>query len=72
MRNPGKALEIVARYDEPYKADIAQAKLVANGIQAQIANDTVARWNPFLTNAIGGVAVLVPAKDLSKARKLIA
>ena len=64
-------LEVVATYDEPYKADIAQAKLVVNGIHAQIFNETVSRWNPFLSHAIGGISVMVPCKDLKKARKIL-
>jgi hypothetical protein len=64
-------LQVVAHYDEPYKADIAQAKLVANGINAQIFDQTVASWNPFLTKAIGGISVMVPSRDLSKARKVL-
>lgn len=71
MRNRGKMLEVVARYDQPYKADIAQAKLIVNGIRAELANDAVARWNPFLSPAIGGVSVLVKASDLTRARKVL-
>lgn len=47
------------------------AKLEAEGIQCHIPNENFISTRPFLSNAVGGLDVQVPEKDLAKAKEIL-
>jgi len=62
----------VATFLHPFEADLAQARLEAEGFVAVVADARTALPFPLHFLALGGVRVLVPAEDAPEARALLA
>jgi len=62
---------IVAKFSLPYEMEIAKVFLESNGIKCIVKDELTIQSYHFLSNAIGGVKLLVPENDLSEARKLL-
>ncbi|MEK9155208.1 MAG: hypothetical protein AAB839_01020 [Patescibacteria group bacterium] len=71
MKLSAKTFETVAMFDQEYLADIAQAKLVAAGIRAEVAEGGGFHWNPFATAMPARFSVTVPAKSAKKAKAIL-
>lgn len=71
MKHDSHCTEIVATYEEDFRADIAQAKLLAARISCEIVENSVWRWNPFSAKAPGSHTVLVKPRDAMRARKIL-
>ncbi len=63
---------IVARLLVPTDAHVIRGCLAAAGIKAVVTDDQHVQANLLLAPAIGGVRVLVPQKDLTLAREILA
>lgn len=71
MKHDLHCTEIVATYEEDFRADIAQVKLLAARISCEIVGNSVFRWNPFAAKAAGTHTVLVKSRDVMRARKVL-
>lgn len=61
----------VARCGSPTEAHVMQGTLASAGLDAHVADANVAQGHPWLTGAIGGVRVLVPAAQLAAAQRTL-
>ena len=65
------SLKIIAEYGTPEEAHLLRNRLEAAGIQGFLENETTASaWH--LSNALGGVKLLVAQEDLEAAREVLA
>lgn len=64
-------LVVVSTYTAPHEAHIARTKLEASGFRAVVADEHVVGVNLWLSNAVGGVKVMVPQSELSEARQAL-
>lgn len=71
MKHDSHCTEIVATYEEDFRADIAQVKLLAARISCEIVENSVFRWNPFSAKMPGTYTVLVKRHDVMRARKIL-
>ncbi len=71
MKLFAKSFVTVATFDEEYLADIAQVRLLAAGIRAEVGTVSVFRWNPFSSGVVGRFSVTVPQQSLKKARVIL-
>jgi hypothetical protein len=63
---------VVARaYSLPHEAHLACSVLHAAGLEARVADEHIVTADWFLSNAVGGVKVMVRAEDLTTARELL-
>ncbi len=63
---------VVARsFSYPFEAELARGALEAAGIDASIRNANVVRIDWFLSNAVGGVCLMVPREELDRAREVL-
>lgn len=62
----------IARYDLPYEAQIAHARLQAEGIQTFIADEYTIGMQWLYANALGGVKLQVRARDAAWAAEILA
>ena len=62
----------IARYDLPYEAQIARARLQAEGIQTFIADEHTIGMQWLYANALGGVKLQVRARDAAWAAEILA
>ncbi|RRJ83003.1 DUF2007 domain-containing protein [Aestuariirhabdus litorea] len=65
-------LVTVARYSFPYEAQIARARLQAQGIEAYVADEHTINMQWLYSDALGGVKVQVVVEDLEQARSILA
>ncbi len=65
-------LVVVARFPLAFEAQIAQARLEASGVPAFLENANVVNADWLLSNAIGGVALLVPISMAVEAATVLA
>ena len=65
-------LVVVARFPLAFEAQIAQARLEASGIPAFLENANVVNADWLLSNAVGGVALLVPNSMALEAATVLA
>lgn len=65
-------LVTVATYSFPYEAQIAWARLDAEGIPAFVADEQTINMQWLYSNAMGGVRLQVPATFVTQARELLA
>ena len=65
-------LVTVATFALPTEAAMARGRLEADGIEAYLDNEHLVATYSLLTNATGGVKVTVPARDLERARAILA
>lgn len=70
--NDDDDLVVLARFPLAFEAQIAQARLEASGIPAFLENVNTVNADWLLSNAIGGVSLLVPAFMEAEANKLLA
>ena len=62
----GNDLVLLARFLSPVEAQIAQGRLMAEGIGAVIADAETVQMTALMSLALGGVRVLVPASQLER------
>jgi hypothetical protein len=65
-------LTIARSFSYSCEAELARSALEAAGIEASIRNGNVVRLDWFLSNAVGGVCVMVPRDELDRAREILA
>ena len=65
-------MQTVASFTEPYLAHIVRGKLTSEGIPAVVTDEYLVQANWTLSNAIGGVKVLVPDDEIEHARTVLA
>ncbi len=61
----------VATCETPTEAHLLKESLVASGLAARVADANFLQANPWMSNAAGGVRVLVPASLAGEARRTI-
>lgn len=61
----------IATCETPTEAHLLKETLLASGLAARVADANFLQANPWMSNAAGGVRVLVPASLASEARKTI-
>lgn len=61
----------IATCETPTEAHLLKESLVASGLSARVADANFLQANPWMSNAAGGVRVLVPASLASEAKKTI-
>ena len=71
MKFMGKASVVVATFEQEHLADIAQAKLIAAGIRAEITDHIGFSWNPFMSGTTGTFSILVPGTSVRKAKHIL-
>ena len=64
-------LETVGSYSQPYEAHIAQKRLRDSGIPAFLKNEHTISIDWLLSQALGGVKVMVPADRAAEARRVL-
>jgi hypothetical protein len=62
----------VAQFNFPTEAYPLMARLETAGIPASLRNENVVLVHPFISNAVGGVQVLVPDWALAEAEEIVA
>jgi predicted Zn-ribbon and HTH transcriptional regulator len=62
---------VVRRYSVPLDAEMACSALRAAGIHATLADEHIVSANWLWSNAVGGVKVLVAARDTAAARTVL-
>ena len=63
---------VVATFSLPTEAEMARELLEQNGIEAILRDAGFLGVHPWLSNAVGGVKLVVPAEDARRARELLA
>jgi len=61
----------IASYSRPMDAHLARTKLESEGITCVVNDEYLIRVNWLLSNAIGGVKLMVPEWDEQRARELL-
>jgi len=56
----------------PYEADLAKARLEAEGIPAFAADEYIVRFDWFYSNAVGGIRLQVAEPDAELAMEILA
>jgi hypothetical protein len=59
---PGELL-VIATFTLPTQAEMARELLERNGIDARLRDQGFIGVHPWLSNALGGVKLVVPAED---------
>lgn len=62
----------VRAYHAPHEAALAAAHLQSIGIDARVDNQLLVGMNPLWDTALGGVRVMVPTRQLKRARRALA
>ncbi len=71
-RPSGSELVVLTRFNEPWPAEILRARLEVDGIDASLADQNLVSSNWFLSTAVGGVRVMVPADQRARAQSIMA
>jgi hypothetical protein len=58
----------VASYSQPVEAHLARTKLESEGIPCVVNDEHLVRVDWFLSNAVGGVKLMVPRTEAQRAR----
>jgi hypothetical protein len=61
----------VASFSQPVEAHLARTRLEAEGITCVVSDEYLVRVDWYLSNAVGGVKLRVPASDAPRARELL-
>jgi len=61
----------VASFSQPVEAHLARIRLEAEGITCVVSDEYLVRVDWFLSNAVGGVKLMVPAWEAARARDLL-
>jgi hypothetical protein len=64
-------LVVVSAFSQPHEAHLARSVLSAASLEACVADDNTVAADWLMSNAIGGVKVLVRADDLTIAREVL-
>src|SRR5436190_7116378 len=64
-------LTLLIKFENPFQADTARIALEEHGIKAFVENSESTRAMHYIGTALGGVKVLVPASELSRAKELL-
>jgi len=67
---PGKVR--IATAAQPFESDSIQMKLEAEGIDSVTEGEMTVAIDPLLSNAIGGIQILVDEADEERAREVVA
>ena len=62
---------VIAEFSQLVKADLAKARLEAEGIRAVLLDAQTISMNPFYSAALGGVKLAVAEEDASHARAIL-
>lgn len=62
---------ILDTFDNYIDANLTLGRLKDEGISCWLQDENTATVNPFLTNAIGGIKLMVPAEEVYKAKKIL-
>ena len=62
---------VIATFPLPTQAEMARELLEQNGIDAVLRDAGFLGVHPWLSNAIGGVKLVIPAADARRARELL-
>lgn len=62
----GKLVQI-ASFVYPWEAHLAQGRLASKGIQAFVFDEGIVTAHPFISNAVGGVKLMVHRSDAERA-----
>lgn len=57
----------IASFVYPWQAYIARGRLESRGIQAFVFDDGIVTAHPFISNAVGGVKLMVDRADVERA-----
>lgn len=61
----------VASYSQPVEAHLARTRLESEGIQCVVRDEYLVRVNWLLSDAIGGVKLMVPEWEAERARDIL-
>jgi hypothetical protein len=61
----------VASFSQPVEAHLARTKLEWEGIPCVVGDENLVRVDWFLSNAVGGVKVMVPRSEAEHARDVL-
>ncbi|HET6348940.1 MAG TPA: hypothetical protein VFH88_07650 [Candidatus Krumholzibacteria bacterium] len=61
----------VATYCRPVDAHLGRAQLEADGIMCVMSDEFLVRVDPFLSNAVGGVKLMVPVWEAERAKEIL-
>lgn len=61
----------VASFSQPFEAHLARTQLESEGISCVVSDEYLVRVDWLLSNAIGGVKLMVPASEASHARDVL-
>lgn len=67
---PGELL-VIATFALPTQAEMARELLERNGIDARLRDQGFIGVHPWLSNALGGVKLVVPAEDAQLAWEIL-
>jgi hypothetical protein len=68
---PGEGPLVVATFALPTHAEMARELLERNGIDARLRDQGFIGVHPWLSNAVGGVKLVVSADDAELAREIL-
>ncbi len=68
----GGDLVLLGRYVSPMEAEIVRGRLEAEGVSAVVADAHIVQMTALMSQAFGGVRVLVPESQLIRAREILA
>jgi hypothetical protein len=61
----------VASFSQPFDAHLARTRLEADGIMCVVSDEYLVRVDWLLSNAIGGVKLMVPAWEADRAKEIL-
>ncbi len=64
-------LVVIRRYEQAHLAHLDLAKLRDEGIESFLKDENSVSINPFWSNAIGGIKLIVHKSDFQKARSML-
>ncbi len=62
---------VLKRYGQSYLAHLDRAKLADEGIETIMRDDSIVSLMPYLSNAFGGIKLLVYPEDAERANKIL-
>jgi hypothetical protein len=64
-------LVVIRTFSNYFSANITLTRLQANGVECYLKDEYTVTIDPLLTNAIGGIKLVVKKKDEDEARRLL-
>ena len=65
------SLVTIRAFDNYFTANIILTRLQADGVECYLKDENTVTIDPLLSNAIGGIKIVVKQKDLGTARQLL-